>query len=101
MPLILVDLFKKHNITLADQIQKRKYVIGKDLLGKADYDAKITEVKSKIPNITGLAITAAPNGDENDILNVNISDIEKKFFTNPDYSNFMSEILDAKIIKIS
>ena len=68
MPLILVDLFKKHNITLADQIQKRKYVIGKDLLGKADYDAKITEVKSKIPNITGLAITAAPNGDENDIL---------------------------------
>ena len=101
MPLILVDLFKKHNITLADQIQKRKYVIGKDLLGKTDYDTKITEVKSKIPNITGLAITAAPNGDENDILNVNISDIEKKYFTNPDYSNFMSEILDAKIIKIS
>ena len=76
-------------------------MIGKDLLGKADYDAKITEVKSKIPNITGLAITAAPNGDENDILNVNISDIEKKYFTNPDYSNFMSGILDAKIIKIS
>ena len=76
-------------------------MIGKDLLGKTDYDAKITEVKSKIPNITGLAITAAPNGDENDILNVNISDIEKKYFTNSDYSNFMSEILDAKIIKIS
>ena len=77
-------------------------MIGKDLLEKADYDAKITEIKSKIPNITGLAITAALlNGDENDILNVNISDIEKKYFPNPDYNNFMSEILDAKIIKIS
>ena len=98
MPLILVDLFKKHNITLAYQIQKRKYVIGKDLLEKADYDAKITEIKSKIPNITGLAITAALNGDENDILNANISDIEKKYFTNPEYNNFMNEILDAKIV---
>ena len=39
-------------------------MIGKDLLEKADYDAKITEIKSKIPNITGLAITAALlNGD--------------------------------------
>ena len=39
--------------------RKRKYLILMDLLKKADYNAKITEIESKIPSITWLATTAA------------------------------------------
>ena len=39
--------------------RKRKYLTVMDLLKKADYNAKITEIESKIPSITWLATTAA------------------------------------------
>ena len=37
---------------------------------KADLNAKITEIESKIPGITGLATTSALTAVENEILDV-------------------------------
>ena len=39
-------------------------------LKKTDYNAKITEIECKIPNISGLATTAALNAVENKIPDV-------------------------------
>ena len=48
-----------------------KYLILVDLLKKTDYNTKITEIEGKIPNITGLAATAAFVAVGNKIPNVN------------------------------
>ena len=75
---------------------------------KTNYNAKITEIESKWPSITGLATASALNAIENKIPNVidlvkktdynaKILDIEKKYFTTSDYNKFMSGILDANI----
>ena len=42
------------------------------LVKKIDYNAKITEIESKIPSITGLATNSALNAIENKIPNVNL-----------------------------
>ena len=47
----------------------RKKLIIVDLF-KKNYNAKITKVESKIPIITGLAVTAALNAVENKIRNI-------------------------------
>ena len=78
------------------------------LVKKADYDAKINEIKGKIPSITGLAATSALNFVKNEIPNVSdlvkktdcdakTSDIESKYFTTSDYNKSTNTILDAKI----
>ena len=53
-------------MTQINQIQNRKSVIQtkkipdiSGLVKKIDYNAKFTEIESKIPSITGLATTAA------------------------------------------
>ena len=38
---------------------------------KTDYNAKITEIKGKIPSISGLATNAALTAVENEIPNIN------------------------------
>ena len=43
---------------------------------ETQYTTDSTEIESKIPRITGLALTAAPNSDENKMRNVN--DLIKK-----------------------
>ena len=57
-----------------------------DLLKKTDYNAKITEIESKIPSVSVLAITSALNAVENKI---------------PYVSNLVKNIKhDAKILDI-
>ena len=47
-------------------MQTKKFLILVDLLKKTDYNAKITEIESKIPSISGLATTAALPAVENE-----------------------------------
>ena len=84
------------------------------LLTYTTLNAKINEVKKKIPSITNLATaTTALTTVENKIPNVlvkkadglvkkadydaKISEMENKYFTTPDYNKFTSNTLDAKI----
>ena len=97
------DLVKK--ICDAD---KTKFLIPVELL-KKHYNAKITEIESKAPSITGLGTNAALTAVENKIPDLNnlvkkkkdrdakILDTESKYFTTADYNNFTSQTLDAKI----
>ena len=80
---------------------------------KTDYNAKITEIESKIPSISGLAITAALTAVEYKIpdvsnlvkknktkkkhYNTKILGTECEYFTTADYNKFTSQTLDAKI----
>ena len=71
----------------------------------------LKKVESKVPDATGLSTTAALSAKicefENKIIDVSglvkktdygakISDIKGKYFTNPDYNKFMSDILDVE-----
>ena len=84
MPLILEDLLKKH------------------------YDAKINDIKGKMPSITGLATTAALNVAKYEIpkvsdlvkqthYEVKISNIKSKYFITSSYTKFKDNILDGKV----
>ena len=55
--------------------QKKKYLIVVNAL-KSDYNANISEIENKIPNISGLATTSALTPDKNKIPNV--SNLVKK-----------------------
>ena len=79
-----------------------------DLLKKADYNAKITQIKGKMHSITGLGTTAAINTVENKIPNFSdlfektdcdakTSDIETKCLTTSDYNKFTNKVLNKKI----
>ena len=82
------------------------------LLKKSDYNAKVSEIESKIPSISGLSTTSALTAVENKIPSVNnsvkktdydtkISDIEKKitdhnrdkYITTPEFNKLTAEIL--------
>ena len=69
------------------------------LVKKRDYNAKIAEIESKIPSISGLATTYILNVDENKIPDAStltkktdygwkISNIESKHVTTADYNKF-------------
>ena len=79
-----------------------------DLLKKTDYNAKITEIKSKIPSITGLATNSAFTSVEDKIpdvsnlvkktdYDVKIFGIESKYITTADYNKFTKDIVAIKI----
>ena len=79
------------------------------LVKKTDFNAKITEIVSKIPSISSLATSGALYAVENKIPDVNslvkkkdydgkISDIENKYITSADYNKFTKDIVD-NIIK--
>ena len=83
---------------------------------KADLNAKITEIESKIPSITGLATNSAVSAVENKIpdvsslvkttdYNTKISEIEKKvsdhnhdkYITTPEFSNLAAVVFTARL----
>ena len=76
------------------------------LVKKTDYNAKITEIEGKIPNITSLTTTAALTIVEYKIPGVSnkkpdydaeMLDIKSKYFTTADYNKFTIEKLEFKI----
>ena len=79
---------------------------------KTDYNAKISEIESKIPSVSGLATTSALTVVENkkaDVSNLvkktdyaaKITDIEWNHITTADYNKFTKDIVDNnKKIKI-
>ena len=66
-----------------------------DLAKKADYNAKITEIEGKIPNIPGLATTAAFNAVESKIPRV--SNLVKKTDCNEKH-HMLNQILRLNIL---
>ena len=83
---------------------------------KTDFNAKITEVEGKIPDITGLATSSALTGVENKIRDVSslvkkadydtkISDIEKKitdhdhdkYITTPEFNTMAANVFNARL----
>ena len=79
---------------------ENKFLILVDLLKKTDYNAKISEIKSKIPTINGLATKNALTAVENKIPDISnlvkktdydakIKDIEKKV-TNHDHDKYIT-----------
>ena len=87
-----------------------------DLVKKTNFNAEITEVEGKIPNITGLAASSALTPVENKIPDVNnsvkkadydtkISDIEKKitdhdhdkYITTPEFNIMAENVFNCKI----
>ena len=79
---------------------------------KANFNAKIADIKSVIPSITDLPTAATFNAIKNKITEVNdlvrkrdcdtkILDFETKYFTTTDYANFTGKILTEKIKKVS
>ena len=62
-------------------MQTKTFLILVDLLRKTDYNSKIIEIEGKIPNITGLATTAALTAVENEIPDVNNLVKEKQIMT--------------------
>ena len=80
------------------------------LVRKTHYNAEITGIVGKIPNITGLATTADINAAKNKLPNDNdlvkktdydakIKGIESKYFTTSDCIKFTRDIVDAKVKK--
>ena len=84
-----------------------------ELVKKTDYSAKITEIKGKIPSISGLAKNTALIAVENKIPDVSIlvkktnydtkiTEIEKKFTDHKDTSEFnklSTEVFDARLAR--
>ena len=95
-------------------MQAKVILILIDLL-KTDYNAKMTELENKIPNINGLATNSALNAIENKHLTLfvqsktyydtKISQIEKKitdhnhdrYITTPEFNKFTAEIFPARL----
>ena len=86
------------------------------MVRKTDFNAKITEVKGKIPSITGLGTSSALTAVENKIPDVSslvkktdydtkISDIEKKitdhdhgkYITTPEFNTMATNVLNARL----
>ena len=63
-------------MTLINQNQRKKIPDTSDLVEKADYNSKISEIENKIPCISGLATTSALTAVGNKIPNV--SNLVKK-----------------------
>ena len=86
------------------------------MVKKTDFSAKITEVKGKIPNITGLATSSSLIAVKNKILNATslvrktdynteISEIEKKitdhnhdkYITTPEFNTMAADVFNARL----
>ena len=106
-------------------MQTKKFLILVDLLKKTDYNAKITEIESKIPSISGLATTAglpAVENEKTDVRNLvkkkrttdyntKINETEKKitdhnrdkYITTPEFNrpktkNFAARLAQANLV---
>ena len=96
-------------------VLKTKYQTGKSdlekktpdtswLVKKADYNAKISEIESDIPSISGLATTSPLTEVEN---SAKITKIEKKrtdhnhdkYVTTPEFNEFTVAVFDARLAR--
>ena len=93
----------------------KKFPDASDLVKKTDFNAKITEVEGKIPNITGLATSSALTAVETKIpvsslaentdYDTKISDIEKKitdhnhdkYITTPEFNTMAASVFNARL----
>ena len=97
-------------------VVKNKIPDANSLVNKTDLNTKITEIESKIPNITGLVTNSALTAVENDIrdvsslvrkadYNARVNDIEKKvsdhnhdkYITTPEFNNLAEGIFTARL----
>ena len=86
------------------------------MVKKTDFNAKISEVEGKIPNITGLATNSEITDVENKIhdvsslvkkadYNTKITDIEKKitdhdhdkYITTPEFNTMAADVFNARL----
>ena len=79
-----------------DNLSKLSNVVTNDVIKKTDYNAKITEIENKIPDISNLATKTALTSVENKIPNVSglatktaLTTVENKI---PDISNRVPDI---------
>ena len=89
------QIFKRKLVT-----QTKNFLILVHLL-KKHFNVKITEIESKIPNISGFAINAALTAVENKIekadYNSKISDIESKYINTVDGNEVVKYTVDNSI----
>ena len=81
-----------------DQIQKKK-IDTSGLVKKTNYDAKLTEIESKIPSISGLATTSTLTAVENKIRDVS-NLIKKQIMTQRYQTLHLSILLQLIIISL-
>ena len=81
-----------------DQIQKKKFDTS-GLVKKTNYDAKVTEIESKIPSISGLATTSTLTAVENKIRDVS-NLIKKQIMTQRYQTLHLSILLQLIIISL-
>ena len=68
------------------------------LVKKRDLNAKVTEVKSKIPNITGLATNSALTAVENKILDVSsLVKIHDQYVTTSKFNILTTKTFNARL----
>ena len=102
----MIDVVK--NDVYDKSVENVNAIDASELVRKADYDDKATDIEGKTLTTTGLATTATFNAVKNEITNVSdivkkidydaeIPDIDVKYFTMSDYNKFTNDILDAKI----
>ena len=91
-----------------------------DLVKKADYNTKITEIEGKIPDVSSLATKTALTTVENKIPNVSsfvkktdyntkITEIEKKltdhnhdkYITTPEFNNLAAAVFDVRLKSVN
>ena len=89
-----LDIDKLEPVPL--DLSKLSDVVKNDVIKKTDYNAKITEIENKIPDVTNLAEKTALNTVENKIPDVSwlatktsLTAVENKI---PDISNFATKI---------
>ena len=104
-----MDLFKKHNITITNQILRGnlmtlmkyitvvnllknliiiKHCCGRSRISSGTDLATTNAVRNKTPNLSGLV--------KKESYDTKISDIDTKFFTTSDCNKFIAEILHKK-----
>ena len=88
---VLKTKYEKDGSDFEDQINKvdKKIPDVSDFVNKTDFNAKITEVEVKIPNITGLTASSALIAVENNIPDV--SSLVKKQNMTQKYQIFKKE----------
>ena len=115
---LLKTKYEKDGSDFEDKISKIDKSLGdvSDLVNKTDFNAKVTEIESKIPSIRGLATNTALTAVENKIpdvsslvkktdYNTKISEIENKVnnhnhdqnITTPEFNTMAADVFKARL----
>ena len=115
---VLKTKYEKDGSDFEDKINKidEKIPDASDFVKKTNFNAKVTEVEGKIPNITGLATSSSLTAVENKITDVNslvkkvdydtkISNIEKKiadhnhdkYITTSEFNTMAANVFSARL----